>query len=57
MAMKGIIAYGQEEDRQKLAVLATLTDQSGSQWIIEQIRERYREAFGDSDPSLIIPMK
>lgn len=56
MDVKGIIARGTEEDRQKLAVLAQLTNQSGSQWIIEQIRKTYEEAFGDTDPKLIVTM-
>lgn len=52
---KGIIAYGTELDREKLAVLATLSGQSGSEWIVNQIREVYGNAFGDVAPKCIIP--
>lgn len=51
---KGIIAYGTDEDRQKLAVMAKLMGQSGSEWIVSQIRLQYREVFGDTAPDRII---
>jgi hypothetical protein len=51
---KGIIAYGTEEDRQKLAVLAQLSGKSGSEIIIEMIRNRFRDILGDVDPNRII---
>lgn len=52
---KGIIAYGTNEDRQKLAALAAASGRSGSEVIVDLIREHYRAAFGDTDPNLIIP--
>jgi hypothetical protein len=50
---KGIIAYGTDEDRAKLAALAAVNRQSSSEWIVDQIRSVYREAFGETDPNLI----
>lgn len=50
---KGIIAYGTEKDRQKLAVLSHFSGQSGSEFIIQMIREKYAEVFSDVDPELI----
>lgn len=50
---KGIIAYGTEVDREKLAVLAQVSSQSGSEVIIEMIRRRYQDVFGETDPKLI----
>jgi hypothetical protein len=50
---KGIIAYGTELDREKLAVLASLSGQSGSDWIVNKIRELFHETFGDDDPKRI----
>lgn len=52
---KGIIAYGTEEDRQRLAVLAQLSGKSGSELIVEMIRERFHNLFGNTDPNCIIP--
>jgi len=43
---KGIIAYGTDEDRQKLALLARLGHLSSSEWLIQTIREAYTAAFG-----------
>lgn len=54
--MKGIIAYGKQEDRDKLAALAKLSHQSSSEWIVSQIRKIYEESFGDLDPKLIVMM-
>jgi hypothetical protein len=51
--LKGIIAYGRPEDREKLAVLAQLANQSASEWIIARIRENYAAAFGETDPKLL----
>jgi hypothetical protein len=51
---KGIIAYGTELDREKLAVLAHLSKQSGSEVIINMIRSQYKEVAGDAPPSQII---
>lgn len=50
---KGIIAYGTEEDRQKLAVLAKLSNRSGSEVIISLIRTQYTEVLGETDPRSI----
>ncbi|RWB08768.1 MAG: hypothetical protein EOQ39_18855 [Mesorhizobium sp.] len=50
---KGIIAYGTEEDRLKLAVLAQLTGKSGSEVVIQMIREKYRAVLGDADPERV----
>lgn len=44
----GIIAYGTQEDREKLAVLASYSHQSGSEYIISMIRRHYAEVFGDT---------
>lgn len=48
---KGIIAYGTDVDREKLSVIAELSCISASEWLINKIRESYRESFGDADPS------
>lgn len=50
----GIIAYGTEQDRDKLAVLANLSKQSGSEYIINMIRRNFKEAFGDAEPSRVL---
>lgn len=50
---KGIIAYGTELDRAKIAALAMITKRSVSDWVIEKIQEEYRAAFGDTDPARI----
>lgn len=47
MKNHGIIAYGTPEDRTKLAAVAKAMGMSGSAWLIEQIRARYKELFGD----------
>lgn len=41
----GIIAYGTEEDREKLAILAETYRMSGSELIIKMIRDKYREMY------------
>lgn len=51
---KGIIAYGTDADRDKLAVLSMLSGKSGSEFIIDMIRERYNLVVGDGDPKHII---
>ncbi|WP_189401980.1 MULTISPECIES: hypothetical protein [unclassified Mesorhizobium] len=51
---KGIIAYGTDEDRAKLAVLSTLTGKTASDWIVQEIRRQYATAFGDTPPERII---
>lgn len=47
---KGIIAYGNEQDRAKVAELAELEVSSVSEWIIRRIRKEYRDLFGDKNP-------
>lgn len=47
MRNSGIIAYGTLEDRQKLAEIAKVLGNSGSVVIIEMIRARYAELFGE----------
>ncbi|MBY3222309.1 hypothetical protein [Rhizobium laguerreae] len=42
---KGIIAYGTEEDRKKLAELAAIYQLSGSEVIIKMIREKFADLF------------
>jgi len=42
----GIIAYGTEEDREKLAVLAETYNCSGSELIVRMIREKYQALYG-----------
>ncbi|ESY35781.1 hypothetical protein NKK48_01635 [Mesorhizobium sp. C386A] len=51
---KGIIAYGTDEDRAKLAVLSSLTGKTSSDWIIQEVRNQYAAAFGDTPPERII---
>ncbi|RWN60229.1 hypothetical protein [Mesorhizobium sp.] len=51
---KGIIAYGTEEDRAKLAVLSGLSNKTASDWIVQEIRKQYTVAFGDTPPERII---
>lgn len=48
----GIIAYGTEEDREKLAVLADTYQMSGSEWIVKMIRERYAQLFTEIEPKV-----
>lgn len=50
--LKGIMAYGTEEDRQKLAVLAHFAKKSSSEWLIQQVRKQYADLFGDQPPQL-----
>lgn len=38
---KGIIAYGTQEDRDKLALIASLMECSSSEAIIKMIRDKY----------------
>lgn len=51
---KGIIAYGTESDREKLAALSKLSGKSGSELIINMIRNQYKEVLGDTLPSQIL---
>lgn len=48
----GIIAYGEADDRLRLAAIAKVENKSGSAFLIDQIRKRYAELFGDLDPKL-----
>lgn len=43
----GIIAYGTEEDREKLAVLAETFRVSGSELIIKMIRDKFASMYGE----------
>lgn len=52
----GIIAYGEKDDRARLAAVVSATEyRSGSEWIICAIRERYAELFGDMPPQELLP--
>lgn len=46
----GIIAYGTQDDRARLAAISKVEGRSGSVVIIEMIRERYKQLFGDLPP-------
>lgn len=46
-----IVAYGTKDDRLRLAAVAKAQGRSGSSWLIELIRARYAELFGDLDPN------
>ena len=50
MAKLGIMAYGTQLDRDKLAVLASVENKSSSQWILERIRSEYNQVFGEVQP-------
>lgn len=52
---KAIMAWGTEADRQRLAAIARSEQKSGSQVLLGYIQTRYRELFGDLDPSLTVP--
>lgn len=52
MKDRGIIAYGEQADRDRLKAISTAEGRSGSDWIIARIRERYAELFGDLDPGI-----
>lgn len=43
----GIIAYGTEDDRQKLALLAEAHNLSASELIIKMIREKFKTLYGE----------
>lgn len=47
---KGIIAYGTDEDREKLAILADTYSLSGSELLIKMIREKFEQLFGAKVP-------
>jgi hypothetical protein len=46
----GIIAYGDADDRLRLAAVAKFLDESGSAVVIRLIREQYTQLFGDLNP-------
>jgi len=46
---KGIIAYGTEDDREKLAILSQLSGKSGSEMIIDMIRAKYQDVLGTDE--------
>ena len=48
----GIIAYGTDEDREKLAVLADTYGCSGSELIIKMIREKFQTLYGSERTTL-----
>lgn len=48
---KAIVAYGTDADRQKLAKLADMCQQSQSEWLISMIRSHYSDIFGTHDAS------
>lgn len=51
----GIIAYGDRDDRARLAAVVSATEsRSGSEWIVTQIREKYFELFGDMPPQELV---
>lgn len=53
MKNKGIMCYATAEDRHRLAaIIAIEGTRSGSAWLLEQIRKRYAELYGDMTPSL-----
>lgn len=43
----GIIAYGSQEDREKLAKLSTVLNKSASQIIIDEINKLYHKMFSE----------
>lgn len=49
---KGIIAYGTEEDREKLAILADTYGCSGSELIVKMIREKFQTLYGSERVTL-----
>lgn len=50
-----ITAYGNADDRLRLAALSRIDGRSGSEIIIDFVRTRYRETFGDLPPSQAVP--
>lgn len=51
---KGIIAYGTQEDRDKLAVLASFAHKSNSEMLVHMIRETYQSLVGEIDPRTLL---
>jgi hypothetical protein len=48
MKNKPLIAYGNQEDRDKVAALAAHQGISVSAWILKAVREAYARRFGDA---------
>jgi hypothetical protein len=53
MKYKPLIAYGDQEDRDKVAALAAQDGISVSAWILRAVREAYARRFGDA-PAMIL---
>ena len=49
MRKLGIMAYGDEDDRKRLAKLAAASKVSASIWIIMKIRECYADVYGTTE--------
>lgn len=55
MARKvAITAYGTEKDRRKLEVLATLSKETSSSWLIKLIHSQYAEIYGETNPEDVL---
>lgn len=54
MRSVGIMAYGTPEDRLKLEAISKLAGQSGSEWLIAQIRKTYEEVYGKAPASQVV---
>jgi hypothetical protein len=52
MAKVGIMAYGTQLDRDKLAIMASVESKSASQWILDKIRAEYSQVFGEVQPDI-----
>lgn len=53
MKDRGIICYATAEDRLRLAAIIKIEgSKSGSAWLLDQIRKRYAELYGDLDPNV-----
>lgn len=49
-----LMGYGKPEDRLRLEALAQVTNQSGSQWLIDTVRREYEKLYGTTDPNEVI---
>lgn len=52
MKSAAIIARGKPDDRARLAAIARHESRSGSDVLIQMIRTRYLELFGDTPPPM-----
>lgn len=50
MRRRTLTAYGTQEDQDKLALLAKESGLTVSSWVVSQIRQEYKRAFGDLPP-------